>query len=251
VRTGVELTESGHVVFQHAEQIFHDVDRIRDSLQAIEHQVRGQLTIGTVNSIGIYLLPDMIKDFSEAYPEIKVGIEFKQPRELAERVRAGRTDFAILTHNRRYAGLIAVPLQKSKMFLVVPPEHPLARGEDISPRDLEKHPFIGFEEGQETRTMIDALFKRMALRIEYMMESSNVATIKHMVMAGLGVAILPEHSVGEEIRRGLLVRPSLPSMYMTQEVTLYYKTNRTLTPTKQEFLDFMRRELGIERPLKR
>ena len=83
------------------------------------------------------------------------------------------------------------------MFLVAPPDHPLASKGDISPRDLEEHAFIGFEEGTETRMVVDALFRRLQLRIEYLMESSNVATIKRMVLAGLGVGDPPRDGGGE------------------------------------------------------
>jgi hypothetical protein len=54
----------------------------------------------------------------------------------------------------------------------------------VNPRELESHPFIGYEEESEIRMMMDSFFRRMSLSIEYALESSNVATIKHMVMAG-------------------------------------------------------------------
>jgi DNA-binding transcriptional LysR family regulator len=91
----------------------------------------------------------------------------------------------------------------------------------------------------------------MSHAIEYAMKAPNTATIKHMAMAGLGLAILPETAVGAEIRDGRLVRLSLPSLYMVQEVTLYHKENRALTPAKQEFVKLLQRKLRRERVLKR
>ncbi|MFQ5510740.1 MAG: LysR family transcriptional regulator [Candidatus Krumholzibacteriia bacterium] len=251
IKTGVELTESGNIVFEYAEEIFSDVDRVRNALAAMEHDLTGTISIGTVNSIGIYFLPEVLKDFNQEYPQVKVGILFKSPPELIAAVRGGRTDFAILTANRRYPGLTSVPIQKNKMFLVAPPDHPLAGLEEIALADLEKYPFLGFEEGMETRAMMDALFRRMSLSIEYVVESSNVATIKHMAMAGLGLAILPETAVGPEIRQGTLVRPSVPSLYMVQEITAYHKTSRPLTPTRQRFLAGMQGHITGERTPKR
>lgn len=243
VKTGVTLTEPGHIMFTYADSVFSDVDRLLSSLREMEHTLRGSITVGTVNSIGIYLLPELLKHFSRVHPDVRVGIDFKRPKELVDSVRAGRLDFVVLTSQRRYTGLTGVPLQKNKMFLVAPPEHPLIKQDTISLGDLEGYPFLGFEEGMQTRSMMDALFRRMSLSIEYAMESSNVATIKHMAMAGLGLAILPEPVVAPEIRQGLLVRPDLPSLYLTQEITLYYKTNRAMTAEKREFLKAMQREL--------
>jgi DNA-binding transcriptional LysR family regulator len=246
VKSGAELTESGQIVFQYAEEVFHDVDRLRSTLEALEHQIAGSVTIGTVNSIGIYILPDILKAFNDHYPAVRVGIQFKEPRDLPGMVQRGTADFALLTFARRFAGLASVPLQKHKMFLVAPAAHPLASRDSVSPRELEAFPFIGYEEGMETRMMMDALFRRMRLNIEYTMESSNVATIKHMVMAGLGLSFLPEAAVAGELRQGTLVRPPIPSLFMTQDITLYYKSSRILTPTRREFLQFIRERLGAE-----
>ncbi len=165
-------------------------------------------------------------------------------------LQSGKVDIA--DHQRRAGGtrgLTAVPLRETKMFLVARPDHPLASRETVNPRELENHPFIGYEEESETRMMMDAFFRRMSLSIEYALESSNVATIKHMVMAGLGLSILPEMAVGDEIRDGRLVRIDVQGLYMAQRMTLYYKTNRTLTPTRREFLNFLQRTLGAEREL--
>jgi DNA-binding transcriptional LysR family regulator len=249
LKKGVERTESGEVVFQFAEEIFHDVDRIWDDLEAMERQVKGTLSIGTINCFGIYTLPGVLKEFTGRFPEVKVAVQFAAPRQLAEMLQSGKVDIAVVNSSRRYGGLTGVALREMKMFLVAPPDHPLASLETVNPRELENHPFIGYEEGSETRMMMDAFFRRMSLSVEYALESSNVATVKHMVMAGLGLSVLPETAVGDEIRDGRLVRIDVQGLYMAQRITLYYKTNRTLTPTRREFLKFIQSTLGAEREL--
>jgi DNA-binding transcriptional LysR family regulator len=249
LKKGVELTESGMVVFQFAEEVFHDVDRIWNDLAAMERQVKGTLSLGTISSFGIYTLPGLLKGFTGLYPEVKVAVQFGSSRQLADMLHSGKVDLAIANSTRRYSGLTGVPLRETKLFLVAPPDHPLAGAEGANPRELENHPFIGYEEGSETRAMMDGFFRRLSLSIEYALESSNVATVKHMVMAGLGLSVLPETAVGEEIREGHLVRVDVQGFYMAQKLTLYYKTNRTLTPTRREFLAFMQRELGADREL--
>jgi DNA-binding transcriptional LysR family regulator len=251
IKTGVELTDSGQILFDHAETIFHDVEHIQDSLDAVEHQIRGTIELGTVTSIGSYILPEVLKAFHTVYPEVKITVAVEPSRDLVDSVRMGRIDFALLTSARQYPGLTSIPLKKIKLFLVAPPDHPLAQRETVSPAELENYPFLGFDEGLELRMMMDSLFRRMSLRIEYVLSSTSVATVKHMARAGLGLAILPETAVGEEIRDGSLVRLDVPTLYMGQEVTIYYKASRPLTPTRREFLQTLREELGGKRLLKR
>ena len=87
--------------------------------------------------------------------------------------------------------------------------------------------------------MIDSLFKRMSISVEYSIESSNSATIKHMVMAGMGLGFLPDITVGPEVRHGQLVRLDVPALVMTRDIVLYYRTNRTLSRTRLEFIRFL------------
>jgi DNA-binding transcriptional LysR family regulator len=72
-----------------------------------------------------------------------------------------------------------------------------------------------------------------------------------MALAGLGLAILPEAAVGEEIRRGQLVRLDIPAMVVAQEITLYHKSSRPVTPTRRRFVDVLREQLSGKRPHKR
>jgi len=238
-RTGVELTEAGQRAYSAAERIFTDVDQLIADLSQSGRQVSGGVSVGTVNSIGIYQLPDVLSEFRKKYPDVRVRVDFRESEGVMDMLFQGKNDIAIVPWQRAYSELNAVPLARHKMFLVAAPDHPLASLERVSPHDLEKYPFVGYHEGMHTRSMTDALFKRMSLSIEYSIESSNSATIKHMVLAGMGLGFLPEIAVAAELRRGQLARLDVPPLVMHQDVTLYTRKNRTLSRTATEFVQFL------------
>jgi DNA-binding transcriptional LysR family regulator len=238
-RGGVDLTEAGNAAFQVAERVFQDIDQLHALLLESERMIKGRVSIGTVNSIGIYLLPEVLRTFRDTFPDVGIKIDFKESEAVMDLLYTGKVDFAIVPWYRRYPDLTSRRVTKNKMFLVGPPDHPLAHGEVIAPRELEAYPFVGYEEGMETRAMIDGLFKRMSLSIEYAIESSNSATIKHMVMAGMGLAILPDVAVAPEIRRKQLSRINVPTMTMSRDIVLYHKSSRTLSATRAEFARFL------------
>lgn len=238
-RSGVELTEAGQRAYSAAERIFNDVDQLLADLSQSGRQVAGAVSVGTVNSIGMYQLPEVLTEFRKKYPDVRVRVDFRESEGVMEQLFQGRCDLAIVPWQRPYSELTAVPLTRHKMFLVAPPDHPLASLDRVSPHDLEKYPFVGYHEGIHTRSMIDALFKRMSLNVEYAIESSNSATIKQMVLAGMGIAFLPEIAVSAELRRGQLARLDVPPLVMHQDVTLYTRKNRTLTRTATEFVQFL------------
>lgn len=236
---GVDLTEAGVTAYQVAERVFQEIDRLQSSLQETERRIKGMLSVGTVNSIGIYVLPQILTAFKDRFPDVQIKIDFKAAEKVLEMLYSGKVDFAIIPWNRRYLDLTAVKITHNKLFLVAPADHPLAARTTVSPRDLESYPFVGYEEGMQTRSMIDSLFKRMAISVEYSIESANPATIKHMVMAGMGLAFLPDVAVAPEIRRGQLKRLDIPALMMTRDIVLYYRSNRSLSPTRQEFVQFL------------
>ena len=236
---GVDLTEAGAAAYQVAERVFQEIDRMQSSLMETERRIKGMLSVGTVNSIGIYVLPQILTSFKADFPDVRIKIDFKEAEKVLDLLYAGKVDFAIIPWNRRYVDLTGVKLTHNKLFLVGPPDHPLAGRAGVSPRDLESYPFVGYEEGMQTRSMIDALFKRMSISVEYSIESANTATIKHMVMAGMGLGFLPDIAVSSEIRRGQIVRLDVPALMMTRDIVLYYRAKRTLSRTSEEFISFM------------
>lgn len=238
-RTGVELTEAGQRAYSAAERIFGEADQLIADLSQTGRQVSGGVSVGTVNSIGMYQLPEVLADFRKKFPDVRVRVDFRESEGVMEQLFQGRCDLAIVPWQRPYSELNAVPLTRHKMFLVAPPDHPLAAQGRVSLHDLEKYPFVGYHEGMHSRSMMDALFKRMSLNIEYAIESSNSATIKQMVLAGMGLAFLPEIAVATELRRGQLARLDVPPLVMHQDVTLYTRKNRTLTRTASEFVQFV------------
>lgn len=237
---GVELTEAGRTAFHVAERVFEEIGDLVTGLRESERRFAGAVSIATVNSIGIYLLPEVLGAFRESFPEVDVHIDFKDVDGVMGQLRAGRADVAIIPWNRKHPDITGIPLAPVKMFLIAPPDHPLAQRTGVHPRDLERYPFVGYQDGMHTRQLTDSLFQRIGVEVEYAIESGNAATIKHMVMAGMGVAIIPEFAVAPELRRGQLARIEVPMMTMSQELTAYVRKNRTLSATQTQFLEFMR-----------
>ncbi len=238
-RAGVSLTDAGQRAFTAAERIFADVDQLVADFRQDGRRLPGTVNVGTVNSIGIYMLPDLLTAFRTRYPDVRVRLDFRESERVMDQLYQGKTDLALVPWQRAYPDLAPTVLTRQKLFLVAPPDHPLAGAETLSPHDLEGHSFVGYHEGMHTRAMIDALFKRMSLNVEYSIESSNAATIKQMVLAGMGIAFLPEMAVVGELRRGHLVRLDVPPLVMHQDVTLYVRRNRALSRTATDFVSFL------------
>src|SRR6185295_1731541 len=117
-RSGVELTEAGQRAYSAAERIFGDVDQLISDLSQTGRQIAGAVSVGTVNSIGIYQLPDVLSEFRKKFPDVRVRVDFRESEGVMDQLFQGRSDLAIVPWQRPYSELNAVPLARHKMFLV-------------------------------------------------------------------------------------------------------------------------------------
>jgi DNA-binding transcriptional LysR family regulator len=129
-------------------------------------------------------------------------------------------------------------MMQNRMLLLATPKHPLARKRTVSVSDLEGQGFIGYEAGTPTRIMIDANFKGLGIQLEYIMNSSNIDTIKQLAIAGMGLTFLPEIAVEMELKQKMLKIVPLDDVQIERPVTVYWKERRVLPRPAQMILKF-------------
>jgi DNA-binding transcriptional LysR family regulator len=237
---GMDLTETGVLVYEHAAQMFETYEEMKRAMVLAEKQVRGPLNIACVNSIGIYVLPDVLTQYHQTYPDVQINLELHSSNRVMEMLQENQVDLALIAWNRQYPLLESAVILQNRMRLVANPKLPLARKRKPVLGDLVGQTFIGYEAGTPTRNMIDSHFKSLGVHIEYVLESSNIATIKKLAIAGMGLAFLPEIAVELEIKQKILRAVDIDEAKMDRPVTVYWKERRVLSRPAQKFLDFVR-----------
>lgn len=236
---GMDLTDSGKLVYEHASQMFETYDEMRRAMALAETEVRGPLKISCVNSIGIYVLPQILTEFYRTYPDVQIQLELRSSHRVVELLQENQVDLALIAWNRQYPLLESTVLMQNEMKLMAHPKQPLARKKELRLSDLAGQPFIGYEAGTPTRTMIDSHFKSLGVELDYVIEAANIATIKKLVVAGMGLAFLPAIAVEVEIKSKVLKALDLEEARMDRPVTIYWKEKRVLSRPAQAFLDFV------------
>lgn len=237
---GMDLTENGELVFRYASQMFEAYEEMRRAMILAEKEVRGPLTLSSVNSIGIYWLPRALTAFSREYPDVQIHLEMLSSNRVMESLQENQVDLSLIAWNRQYPLLESSVIQQNNMVLVAPPDHPLARKRNIGVTDLGGQKFVGYEPGTPTRIMIDQHFKNLGIHLDYVLASSNIATIKQLAIAGMGLAFLPEFSLNLEFSQKMLKPLRIPEAELERPVTVYWKERRVLSRPAKAFLDFLR-----------
>jgi DNA-binding transcriptional LysR family regulator len=145
-------------------------------------------------------------------------------------------DFGIVAFPLRRSNVEVIPWHEDKLVLVCAPSHRLARRRKVSLAQLAGEAFIAFERDIPTRKTIDRILKAHRVAVNILMEFDNIETIKRSVEVGSGLAILPETTVTNEVKSGLLVTLDFAEGRFTRTIGVIHRRGRVLSAAAREFV---------------
>lgn len=189
---GVNPTEAGRVLYQRALTIEDSFVEAERSVHDLAQGIVGEVRIGTVNSIGIYFLPQVLWDVQRKFPEAKPQVLYRDSDEILDALLANRVDLAIVANPRPDRRLRQETLLVEKVSLICGSSHPLYGEESVKPGDLKGMQFVSLSRENPTGRLIDKHLHRLGVHVEPVVTTDNVETVKKMAEIGMGVAFLPD-----------------------------------------------------------
>jgi DNA-binding transcriptional LysR family regulator len=158
-------------------------------VRAAGDEVGGEVRLGCIDSIGIYVLPQVLPAFVKANPRVRVTVVCQSSPQLMDMLLTGGLDLAIGT--TEHPGLRCERLYQNPLVLVHPHEMPEAEV-PATLAALAGRPVITFASGLTVRRLLEQAFERAGLPFRPVMELANVEVIKAMVRSGLGLGVIPD-----------------------------------------------------------
>jgi DNA-binding transcriptional LysR family regulator len=199
------LTKEGELFLNFAAELVAKTDAAQQSLQALHNRVQEEVRIGTTRSVGIYVLPDVIVGLAKDCPNLKFSV-LTQGRTLTyERLQQGAVDVAVVLADAVPRGFFGKSLRSEPLCFVISPKHPLASKKIISREEFKTVPFISGVKGNDFSDMIDEIFEKDGIaRPTGSITINNLRVRKEAVRAGVGITVLPNFAVREEVRNKTL-----------------------------------------------
>jgi DNA-binding transcriptional LysR family regulator len=224
-RNDYALTDSGEVFYEHAKRLLNLRDEGLAALEQLHTFQSGRIRIGANESTSLYLLPQLILEFRELYPKIKIEVSRHLSARLPRELRQRNVDFAILSFLPDETDLEATPIMRDELVFIVSPGHRLAGAERVHVRDLGAESFIGHNVRSPAREKVIETFRRFQTPLNITIEITTIDTIKRFVAMNLGVAFVPLMCVREECERGELI--VVPTEGFRHERALWAVRRRT------------------------
>jgi DNA-binding transcriptional LysR family regulator len=194
----VSLTEAGELLLRHADAIAARLQAAQADLAALDAGDAGPLRIGTYQSVGARVLPELLREFSVDWPQVEVTLqESADDRELLAMVERGDLDLSFAVLPLDPGPCESVELLRDPYVLVVPAGAPLASRDRVPTlRELVEHPLISHRTCRTTKHVEDRL--RQAGREPHIaFRTDDNGTVQGLVAAGVGIAIVPRLTVDE------------------------------------------------------
>lgn len=234
VGRGLVLTPAGHELVRHARATVEAYDRGVRSVQDLTASEGGFVPLAFLHTLGTWLVPNLIREFRVERPEVRFDLRQHGDAGLVTDLLAGVVDLAVTGDRPQVAAVESRRLFREPLRLVVPPDHRLAGRSTARLAEVAEEQFIVLKPGFSLRTVTSDLCGQAGFEPQIGFEGEEVETLRGLVSAGLGVALLPEP-------RGSAapVAPSLRILDVaaSREIGLAWVRGRRLPPASAHFLD--------------
>jgi DNA-binding transcriptional LysR family regulator len=188
----VALTEAGRALVPLAHRIVADVVAARGEVAAVAGLTRGQVSIGTIQTLTVVDLPAKLGEFRLRYPGVRIHVRESTVFDLAAGVANGELDLSFLAGEEPLAGELSSFAQWSQhLVLLCHPGHRLEHRRRIRLGELDNEPFVDFG-GSGIQAMVARRFAEAGVRQNRVCEASHMPLLVELVTAGLGVSIVPQ-----------------------------------------------------------
>ncbi len=231
-------TAAGAILLDHAERIQGSVDQALQALASHGETITGRVAIGTGATACIHLLPPLLGQLRQRFPQLDVRVSTGNTLDVLRAVEDNRLDLGLVTLPASGRNLQVEPLLDDAFVALLLPASPLPQ-RALTPPDLAETPLLAFETGSSTRLLIDDWFRRAGQASRPVMELGSIEALKELVAAGLGYSLVPGIAVAtEHHRHGLRVQPLVPPL--TRTLALVLRRDKPLSRALQQVLEALR-----------
>jgi LysR family hydrogen peroxide-inducible transcriptional activator len=206
----VVVTEAGKCLLGYARKILAEIAEARRCIDDLKHDISGRLAIGAIPTIAPYILPALIVKLQQRFPKVDLEIIEDTTENLALRLEDGTLDTAIMSTCDESPSLERRSLGNEMLLLLLPNQHRLAKKKEIKWTDLKSDKFLLLHEAHCLSTQVYELLSSHNLRPELSVRGAQLATIARMVAAGMGVSLVPQMMIQNEVPGGCVAVPFVP-----------------------------------------
>jgi DNA-binding transcriptional LysR family regulator len=238
----VRLTPQGTLLLDYADRLHRLADEATQALAALSHTSAGSLSIGASQTIGQYLLPNLIAGYLRKHPGVQLTTLGGNTEEVLEALASHRVDVALIEGPAMRRDIRIEAFLEDHMVLVVPAGDAWADAE-IDLADLMKAPLLTRELGSGSRRVIESALEEAGLKVKdlhYNLTLDSTEGLLSAVEAGLGAAFVSRWAVRNQLTLGTLRVAHVRGLKLARMMSIAHLAGPAPTGNAGAFARFVR-----------
>ncbi|MCS6297563.1 MAG: transcriptional regulator CynR [Nitrospira sp.] len=203
VGRSVQLTRAGLIFREHARRALREMELAQVAIAQEEGLQRGTLTVGVVQTVNAYLVPEIVGRFSSLHPHVALKLDELSGPDIEAGVKSGLLELGIGFVPAGSDRIETQPLFEEDFVLIVSPRHHFATRRHLPLASLADEPLVLLPDIFCTRRLLNASFEQAGIVPKVTVEMNSIEGILATVKTSKLATVLPRLSLGLEVNDGL------------------------------------------------
>jgi len=237
----VTMTAEGESLLRHAERILDNLASAETEMAEFRGLTHGEVRIGIPPMMSSYYFPQIIRDFRDRYPKLKLSVNGEGAARIQRMIAKGELDMGVIAGQKSMDGLQCQHFLREEIVASVPLSHPLAGRDKISLAEFLLEPLILFKEGYYMRELMDELIATEHLQPQVVFETNLFSLIRSLIKEKLGISTFLRMVVSDDAE--LAAISFAPPLHL--DLFIAWKADRHLSRANRAFIDFLLERSGM------
>lgn len=229
----IRITKSGQLLLEQVLPILTAFQNLEARIGNLEQQAPIHLVSSI--TIAIYHLPAILSKFARLWPAVLVEVEVVSAAAAMEVLQQGRADLALIEGTMPQGTFIGTAFSSYQLLPVCAPGYPAAT-RSLSLADFAAEKLLLREKGSAIRDALDSALYLLGYTVYPIWCSVNSLPLIAAAKAGLGITVLPEILIRQELTRGLLVPVAVPDLTLHNQMIAVHHQDKYLTAPLRSLL---------------
>lgn len=234
----VALTAAGRLYLDYCRDVLRRHGEFEAALAELKAEVEGLVRVAAIYSVGLGQMAELQGEFLERYPRARLQVEYLRPEKVYAAVQADRADLGLVSYPASSRELAVLPWREERMVVAASPGHPLARRRVVRPADLDGLDFVTFDPDLPIRQAIDRYLLDQGIEVKVAMHFDNIEMVKQAVALGVGVSILPDPMVAQDVAEGRLRAIPL-RVPLVRPIGIVHQRRKRFPRAAKQFLELL------------
>jgi LysR family transcriptional regulator, low CO2-responsive transcriptional regulator len=236
----VMLTQAGEHLLHHAERVLLEMNAARSGIERLGKWGVGRLRLGAPATLCSTLLPTVLREFKESFPQSLISIEPGDSLDSIPLLEDNRADLALTMELKPDDRFEFLPLFTDDLAFIASPMHPWAAAGSVPRAEIARQNLVIYGRKSLTWRLIDDYFREEDIVLNTVIELGSMDAMKELVKLNLGVGILAPWACQRELRDRSLVALSLGRRKLRRRWGILHWRARRLTLAEETFIGLCR-----------